>query len=83
MGAHSTWNGNPTTWNEKAGRWELDGSTTHCPVCSRDQNEDGSDACLGHIPGAISACCGHGSANPYVIFPDVQTLLSVCVGDAS
>jgi len=25
------------------------------------------DFCLGHIEGAISACCGHGQVSPYII----------------
>jgi len=49
--------------------------TADCPVCGKQQTAEGYDACIGHIPGAISACCGHGAANPYVVFPDVPTLL--------
>jgi len=30
------------------------------------------DACLGYIEGAVSACCGHGIEEPYVIY-DVKT----------
>lgn len=30
------------------------------------------DPCVGHIPGVVSACCGHG-------FPDDQTLLTATV----
>ena len=31
-----------------------------CPKCGKPPTPEGYDACLGHIPGAISACCGHG-----------------------
>ena len=31
-----------------------------CTRCGQMPNTDGSDACLGHIGGATSACCGHG-----------------------
>jgi hypothetical protein len=29
--------------------------------------EDGCDACLGHMEGVKSACCGHGVEKPYII----------------
>ena len=30
-----------------------------CKHCGK-RPVNGEDACLGHIPGAIAACCGHG-----------------------
>lgn len=30
---------------------------------------DGEDACLGLIPGAKQACCGHGTDPGYVLWP--------------
>lgn len=30
------------------------------PLCHKLPTPEGYDACLGHIPGARSACCGHG-----------------------
>ncbi len=38
-----------------------------CPRCGRMPTPEGYDACLGHIPGAISACCGHGVTPGYVM----------------
>jgi len=38
-----------------------------CKKCGRYPTKEGYDACLGHIDGAISACCGHGVEEPYVI----------------
>ena len=38
-----------------------------CIRCGRMPTPEGYDACLGYIPGAISACCGHGVESPYVI----------------
>lgn len=29
--------------------------------------KEGYDACLGHIAGVKSACCGHGVEEPFVI----------------
>lgn len=31
-----------------------------CKRCGKYPTPEGYDACLGHIPGAISVCCGHG-----------------------
>jgi hypothetical protein len=31
-----------------------------CPRCGKPPTPEGYDACLGHIEGATSACCGHG-----------------------
>ncbi len=38
-----------------------------CARCGRMPTPEGYDACLGHIPGATSACCGHGVEQPYII----------------
>lgn len=46
-----------------------------CGHCGKSNTPEGHDACLGTIPGAINACCGHGSPREaYVQFeidPDV------------
>ena len=39
-----------------------------CKKCGCMPTKDGYDACLGHIKGAKSACCGHGVEEPYVIY---------------
>lgn len=36
-----------------------------CGHCERPCG-DGPDPCLGHLPGVISACCGHGVTPPYL-----------------
>ncbi len=35
-----------------------------CPRCARRPTAQGHDACLGHLPGVRSACCGHGVDEP-------------------
>ncbi len=40
-----------------------------CARCSKEPDKEGYDVCLGKIPDAISACCGHG-AQGYVIMKD-------------
>lgn len=39
-----------------------------CKKCGKRPAVDGADACLGHIDGAVSACCGHGAEEPYIIW---------------
>ena len=38
-----------------------------CKRCGRKPTAEGYDACLGHIDGVISACCGHGVEDPYFV----------------
>jgi hypothetical protein len=39
-----------------------------CVHCGLLAAPDGPDACLGLLPGVVSACCGHGAEEPYVLF---------------
>lgn len=52
-------------------RWE-DGVSIEverpCARCGRMPTSEGYDACLGHIDGATSACCGHGLEDPHVVY---------------
>jgi len=41
-----------------------------CRRCGRKPTPEGYDACLGHIPGAKHACCGHGVKEGYIIYED-------------
>lgn len=52
-------------WRYSDTNLEIDNNKT-CVRCGRSANTDGSDACIGHIDGAISACCGHGVEDGYV-----------------
>jgi hypothetical protein len=38
-----------------------------CRRCGRMPTPEGHDACLGTIPGAVSACCGHGVEDGYMV----------------
>ena len=38
-----------------------------CISCGNLPTPEGYDACLGHIEGATSACCGHGASEPIKI----------------
>jgi hypothetical protein len=43
-----------------------------CPRCGKGPTPEGYDACLGHIPGAKSACCGHGVHEQIVMMEEVK-----------
>lgn len=43
-----------------------------CPLCHKMPTLEGYDACLGFIPGARSACCGHGVEYGYVVMEGYQ-----------
>ena len=38
-----------------------------CIRCGRPPTPEGHDACLGHLEGVTSACCGHGVHKPIMI----------------
>lgn len=42
------------------------GEARPCPQCGELPTAEGYDACLGEIPGATGACCGHGKKDGYV-----------------
>jgi len=37
-----------------------------CMQCRKMPTPEGHDPCLGHIPGAIGACCGHGVEDGFI-----------------
>jgi hypothetical protein len=39
-----------------------------CVQCGQPPTPEGYDACLGHIPGVHSACCGHGVEDGYILW---------------
>ena len=45
-----------------------------CARCGRAPTENGEDACLGHIEGAIAACCGHGVSTPVIVMDGMSPL---------
>lgn len=38
-----------------------------CPKCGQMPTPEGFDPCLGFIPGASAACCGHGVETGYLL----------------
>lgn len=58
-------------------KWEngwkyMDGETIKknrpCKRCGKMPISNNEDACIGHIDGAISACCGHGVGHTFVLW---------------
>jgi hypothetical protein len=41
-----------------------------CLKCKLMPTVEGFDPCLGHIPGAVSACCGHGVSLGFVVYDE-------------
>jgi len=41
-----------------------------CKRCGRKPTPEGYDACTGHVPGAISVCCGHGVKEPILMMEE-------------
>ena len=71
---HGTFALEGTVWRPKDGDWTYDDTgepvgkgDRPCARCGRPPTPEGYDACLGHVPGAISACCGHGVQESYVM----------------
>jgi hypothetical protein len=47
---------------------ELLNNRRECAKCGKPPTIEGYDNCLGHIPNVISACCGHGAEDKYIMF---------------
>lgn len=51
------------------------GDTRPCPKCGKMRNPDGTDPCWGMLPGVVSACCGHGTEDPWIMVKNPLRLL--------
>lgn len=63
--------GNKIYFDGKVWRYEngkVDDDSKPCTRCKELPTKEGFDACIGHIEGAKSACCGHGVEKPYVVY---------------
>ena len=70
--------GHVVWWDEEANAWRYEdgqlaenwgGKARPCPQCGELPSPEGYDACLGFIPGALGACCGHGRHVGYIDWP--------------
>jgi hypothetical protein len=63
---------------DSEGRWRYEdgdltppaGATRACALCHQHQLPEGYDPCLGFLPTAAAACCGHGILRGYLAFWD-------------
>lgn len=73
MVAKSHSRGHETIHTEHGWIYSDDGESINierpCLNCNRMPDKNGFDACLGCVPGAVSACCGHGVEKPIIKFP--------------
>jgi len=75
-------NGNPIYYDEAAEifRYASDDEPINwnnhrpCPKCGKRPFDTGEDACMGYLPGVVSACCGHGGEG-YIEFENGVTIL--------
>jgi hypothetical protein len=49
-----------------------------CRLCGLEPTQEGYDACLGHLAGATSACCGHGVQPGWVVTVHPDGTREVC-----
>jgi len=47
-----------------------------CAACGLKRLRTGEDPCLGHLPGVLNACCGHGVEPGYIQFENFRVLRS-------
>lgn len=52
-------------WRTASGE-DAHAATLECPTCHVSAGPDDPDPCLGRIPGAAGACCGHGKHVGYI-----------------
>lgn len=78
----SYFRGNPVFWDDGEWRYlsnaDIADPQVNCAHCGRPPTPEGYDACLGYIPGVLSACCGHGVEEPYMVYFDRSKTECVC-----
>lgn len=48
-------------WVYPDGSRVADDPARACGACGASNTPEGHDGCIGHVPDALNACCGHGS----------------------
>jgi hypothetical protein len=76
LGAMSRARGHKIAFDEDDWQWLYadtneplgDGNGRPCIRCGRLPTKEGHDACLGMLRGVVSACCGHGVVDPFIMY---------------
>lgn len=70
------WRGHEIEWRySDTGQLVRELPDRACGHCGRSNTAEGHDGCIGALPGAIGACCGHGDdADAYVVFESGQRI---------
>lgn len=71
------WTKDKPMWVYKDNQEPLNTEEEHrpCKRCNRLPTKEGYDACMGHVEGARSVCCGHGVVKPILIMDNEPILL--------
>lgn len=69
MRGHKIYSHNGNDWFYSDNGFIADDSRP-CKRCGRMPTPEGYDACLGHINGATSACCGRGVHEPILMMEE-------------
>lgn len=71
--------GHEVYWDDTNQVWRfsdngvVDDDQRPCKYCGEPPTPEGYDACLGYLPGAEYACCGHGSVeDAYTIYTEKE-----------
>src|SRR5258706_1664533 len=54
-----------------------------CPKCDRLPTPARHDPCIADLPGVISACCGHGIEDGYIMFSDRRIIRFQLLSDGA
>jgi len=69
--------GHKIYWDSATNKWcyadtrGIADDSRPCVRCGKFSVPEGYDACLGYIPNAIAACCGHGKEKGYIIYKKI------------
>jgi len=72
---HGTHFGHKTEYVYSDTKEPVDGANLRpCKKCGLFPNDSGEDPCWGHLPGVVSACCGHGIEIPYIVLDTMEAI---------
>lgn len=67
--------GHPTEYVYSDTKEPVDGANPRpCKKCGLFPDDSGEDPCWGHLPGVMSACCGHGVQIPFIVLKSGEAI---------